>query len=684
MPMQLPDAPVSPEGPPPRSPPKPHAPAPSLGLVAEEVQCSPWAVLDEGSASLALGRGMSGGARGSSCGMTCGGPGPRAAGAVDVAPPAATAPPLLPDNALRSQLREDVALVVHGEMQQLREWLSQQLQPGGRLEECSMPSAFGSGSGSSTERCDFARIGIDETQRAQRGWSDDVPSKKPDGVSFSRRAPHSEVSTGPPTPGRSQSGDLEDNEEDDLEDPSQDRPAKRVLRRSKCLEDEAANEWSAAMAKEIEERLALTRAKTFTCCEHVAAWAEPPDNCMTRLAQKNWFNYFFSALIVINTAMIGIETEVCMHRILENPNAEAPTAFRFMSITFTTLFGIELVIKIVGLRLAFFCGSGWRWNVFDAFLVAISLLQEVMDGTNVSFIRILRVFRMIRVLRILRVLRVFHELRRMAASIISALSSLSWAFLLLLLIMYIFAIFFMQGAATWISSNPREVDHIDSIADCYGSLFKSMVSLIKAISGGDDWGNIVEPITVVSDWYLIAFIMYIIFVVFGVLNVLTGVFLESAAQIVDRDLITQNELHRQNNFTREMGSLFAELDKDNSGTLNWEEFQEHLKDARVRAYLNSQHLDSNDGHMFFKILQSQAGLENGGEIPIRDFILGCARLKGQAKSMHVLNLELEMQNLKHLVAESSSGLQEQLIEVSSGLQRLSEVRPWVKPSQLGS
>eukprot|EP00928_Gymnodinium_smaydae_P087450 TRINITY_DN71711_c0_g1_i1.p1 TRINITY_DN71711_c0_g1~~TRINITY_DN71711_c0_g1_i1.p1 ORF type:complete len:614 (+),score=107.93 TRINITY_DN71711_c0_g1_i1:133-1974(+) len=491
------------------------------------------------------------------------------------------------DDGLRRQIREDMVAVVQHEMKLLREWMKSR-QAGFSASSASLPSL-------------------------------------------------------PALPGHPMSGDINDPLSLSVDVPGDD---------AKSAEDtEPKEDFNDFRRESIQSAIDKTKAQSRCKCFDGCGQKEVPNNFMSRFAESNPFVTFFSCLIAFNTLLIGVEADYNMRLYLVDASASPPPFFKIAGYVFTGFFALEIIVKLLGFRSAFWLGSQWRWNLFDFFLVAISFAQELVT-TNVSFMRILRVFRMIRVLRIVRVLKVFHELRRMAASIISAMASLVWAFVLLLLIMYIFGIFFMQGAVNWISDNkdthPDFVQLRDNLGEVYGSMPGTMYALIQAISGGADWGDVVSPLEAIDDTgsYTIMFIIYIVFVVFGVLNVLTGVFLESAAQVVDRDIITHVETKKQESFAREMTALFEELDDDGSGTLTWEELQEQLKNPRVRAYLNSQLLDSMDAHLFFKILQHEAGRNETDDISIEDFIVGCSRLKGQAKSMHVLNLDLEIGKIK--------------------------------------
>merc|ERR1719272_20478 len=98
----------------------------------------------------------------------------------------------------------------------------------------------------------------------------------------------------------------------------------------------------------------------------------------------------------------------------------------------------------------------------------------------------------------------------------------------------------------------------------------TMFSLMMAISGGLDWSRILDPLIQISPVYRLLFTFYIVFVVFGVLNVLTGVFLEATHEMMDRDLVIQDEMNHVDSFVEEMSKLFEELDTEHVGTFDIE------------------------------------------------------------------------------------------------------------------
>merc|ERR1712228_1144168 len=99
-----------------------------------------------------------------------------------------------------------------------------------------------------------------------------------------------------------------------------------------------------------------------------------------------------------------------------------------------------------------------------------------------------------------------------------------------------------------------------------------------------------RPLSQIHWFYEAVFVLYILFVVIGVLNVLTGIFVERAQELsgLDRDLVIQGEIKRNDAFLTEMKGIFEEADVDQSGSISWEEFKEYLKNAEVKAYLATQ------------------------------------------------------------------------------------------------
>ena len=75
----------------------------------------------------------------------------------------------------------------------------------------------------------------------------------------------------------------------------------------------------------------------------------------------------------------------------------------------------------------------------------------------------------------------------------------------------------------------------DSMCEFYGTLGLTMFTLFKSISGGINWHEMITPLEDVGFYCVGLFVMFICFTIFAVLNVVTGVFCNSAIENANRD-----------------------------------------------------------------------------------------------------------------------------------------------------
>jgi len=249
---------------------------------------------------------------------------------------------------------------------------------------------------------------------------------------------------------------------------------------------------------------------------------------------------------------------------------------------------------------------------------------------NFSASRVLRVFRMARVLRIVRVVESFQELREMLCSILGSLKSVCWAITLLAIIMYLFAVLFMQGAIACVEQDGAQPDEFVAY---FGSVDSTMYSLLLAISGGRDWGDIVQPFDRYSRWFRLHFSLYIVLVVIGVLNILTGVFVARAAEAsaLDKDLVLHAEIANTRIVVRDLHKMFQEMDVENSGTIHIDQLEACTSCTNVQAYLSVLNLDPVDCRRIMSLLHQ----DTRGMVSMKEFIACCLRYKGHARNVEV-------------------------------------------------
>jgi hypothetical protein len=385
----------------------------------------------------------------------------------------------------------------------------------------------------------------------------------------------------------------------------------------------------------------LRRLQSQRTEQSLQAKPEPPRSRLEQLVDSPGFHFACAMAIVANAVFIGVQTDISIHHALHRPPMPDPEWFRTVNQIFVAVFLTEVVLRVGAKHLRFFLGDDWKWNVFDLVLTVYAVAEEWIThleeqgGFSLTYTRLIRGFRMVRVLRVIRVMRFFRELRLMVCSTMQCFVSLSWAMVLMLIIIYLFTICFMHAAAVYLHDGGDAQVRTD-LAKSYGSLAGGMFSLLMAVSGGDDWINLVHPLAEIHPVYKALFTLYVFFVLIGVVNVVTSAFVQRACEFsrLDRDLVIQSEMVSHEAFLAEMKGIFEEVDVDSSGKITWEKFRQFMENDQVQAYFATQQLDTSDARELFNLLDQ----DGNNYIDLEEFIMGCQKLRGQAKSSDVATL----------------------------------------------
>mmetsp|Transcript_102726 Transcript_102726/g.199112 ORF Transcript_102726/g.199112 Transcript_102726/m.199112 type:complete len:436 (-) Transcript_102726:78-1385(-) len=371
-----------------------------------------------------------------------------------------------------------------------------------------------------------------------------------------------------------------------------------------------------------------------------------------RIVRSMPFHVSMSVVILFHALSIGLTTDAELSAVMAKE--EPDKMWAIMDICFSAVFTLELILRILAERLLFFFGEERMWNLFDTVLVILSIIDTVLnnmsyDGTgDLAAARMVRFVRFVRLVRLARAVRAIHSLRLFIHSIIASGISLIWCLVIISFVMYFFVSVFLNGITEHVRSNPDDPSTA-ALAEYYGSVWKAMVTLFMSISGGVDWKDAMEPLLHVHWLYEMTFVFFIYFMFFGVLNIVVSAFVQAAAEIAkkDREFLVHQELESSEAYNKKIRAFFAEADKDQSGMLSWEEFEDHLKNPKVSAYFASLELDVTHAHRLFKLLD----VNRSNEVGLDEFLDGCVRLKGEAKSIDVNMLVYEMDNLSQQITK---------------------------------
>ena len=124
------------------------------------------------------------------------------------------------------------------------------------------------------------------------------------------------------------------------------------------------------------------------------------------------------------------------------------------------------------------------------------------------------------------------------------------------------------------------------------------------------------------------------------MNVMTAVFVESALQGAQmyKELIMQDKELEKVIARKHMEEVFRQIDEDGNGEITVGEMELFLKDEDLTMYLEALQINADDARMLFRLLDR----DGSSKVDMHEFIEGCSRIKGEAKSfdVHVLTMQI--------------------------------------------
>lgn len=397
--------------------------------------------------------------------------------------------------------------------------------------------------------------------------------------------------------------------------------------------------------------------------------------CVARFVLSKYFDFAMCIILILNGLSIGVQADISGRN---NGNVHHDTAgvFEILEYVFAVVFLVELSLRIFVWRpYAFFLGADAVWNWFDTITVALQFVEGIVsltmpaesrEGTdtvanNLRTLKMLRFMKLLRVVRILRIVRFIQELSNVLYLIMGSLASFLWTFFLLMLLVYVMSVFFTQLVADFADYQPPEV--ASTLRRYFGSLGAAVLATFQAVSGGIDWRDLTDPLMEISPLLAVLFFGFIAFAVLVMLNLVTGVFVDGAQRLREKDV--------QRSLVKGLHTIFREATGDigeERGLYGWqsdfaevitrEDFRRGISTPEMQQLFDLLHIDAAEGEVLYRLLDRKGG----GSLSCEHFVQGGLRLQGPARAIDLAKFHLQL-------AEEMKGLTGKVQEVVSLLPR---------------
>ncbi|XP_047658687.1 voltage-dependent T-type calcium channel subunit alpha-1H [Tachysurus fulvidraco] len=231
---------------------------------------------------------------------------------------------------------------------------------------------------------------------------------------------------------------------------------------------------------------------------------------LRRIVDSKYFNRGIMIAILINTLSMGVEYH-------EQP-AELTDVLEISNIVFTSLFALEMVLKLLACGLLGYISN--PYNIFDLIIVIISVWELI--GQADGGLSVLRTFRLLRVLKLVRFL---PALRRQLVVLMKTMDNVATFCMLLMLFIFIFSIL---GMHLFGCKFTLRLENGDTISDRknFDSLLWAIVTVFQILTQ-EDWNVVLyNGMASTSPWAALYFVALMTFGNYVLFNLLVAILVE--------------------------------------------------------------------------------------------------------------------------------------------------------------
>lgn len=386
--------------------------------------------------------------------------------------------------------------------------------------------------------------------------------------------------------------------------------------------------------------------------------------CIATLALSTAFELYSFLGIALNCVFMIASADYEVQHYWETDTTDT---LRTMELLFLIWFGIEHGVKLYVHRMYFFVSSSWKIRALDTVLIMFQVWSVLgnyglmRSQHNLSFVRAIKMLRVLRVVRALKAMHHFKQLHAMLLAIQTSLLTLLWSMLLVTGILWMFSLLFVQVTTAHFQevSEQLGVDELDSselstyevaLMENFGSVGETMVCLLMASTGGQDWSiyyNALEPTSFV---YQLVFLIFIALMQFAVLNIVTGIFVDTAMTQMkpDPEEAAKEALKIRQKQEQDLLAVCRDADSNHNGHLNRQEFLKAIKAGKLTGFLDSLGFRKHDLIDFFLVLESSTPER---KVDVNVFVDGCMELSGGATRFGVKAMLMEVEALRETLAD---------------------------------
>eukprot|EP00928_Gymnodinium_smaydae_P040324 TRINITY_DN27359_c0_g2_i1.p1 TRINITY_DN27359_c0_g2~~TRINITY_DN27359_c0_g2_i1.p1 ORF type:complete len:630 (-),score=149.68 TRINITY_DN27359_c0_g2_i1:211-2049(-) len=404
-----------------------------------------------------------------------------------------------------------------------------------------------------------------------------------------------------------------------------------------------------------------------------------------RIISSRIFRSCIGFVMIFNMLVVIVETDM-------KANGDVPLYLRAITTAILVIYCVELTLRIFVAHITYFKSSS---NVFDFLIILVDVLAEVLVFLQLELpsVSIMRVFRIVRAIKGMRALWSFRELYMMMFGFFGSMRAIAWATLVIYFMICIWSIIFVElvhpinlrVASTGI------YDGCDRCPRAFSTVFDSMVTLTQQIVAGDSWGTLSLPIIEEQPFVVVILLPALLTVQLGLMNLVLAVIVDAAesARSDDVDYQLQTKKKEQTEAKEKLLDVCAQMDIDQGGSLSIQElYQGFEENQEFMQQLHLMDIGKEDLAVVFAIMDQ----DKSGTLDYHEFVDQLYKMKSQdqqtiltflkyyvleIRESLVEQLQLSLQGVSKDTSESNDMLNQVMKRLQMLEESMAEVKTWL-------
>lgn len=392
------------------------------------------------------------------------------------------------------------------------------------------------------------------------------------------------------------------------------------------------------------------------------------------IVQHNNFEHAFAVVIMMNALVMSFDVQYRglqvgfdmgyrgMTKRADEHWPGAELAFEILDWIFGVLLTLEVLLRMLGFRCMYIRDV---WNYLDLICLFAFLINKVASiaiPIDRQTIQLLRLFRLLRLIRLIRTLEGLDALYLLTTAIRGMNWILAWTVLLLTVLLVTCALLLTQILHTFYFERTPAADIPPEMFEYFGTWTRCMASMFELTLA--NWPPVARLLCEeVSEWFMLLCLIHKLTIGLAVVGVMNGVMLQETFKVASTDdlIMVRQKKRAAFVFQTKMKRLFAALDSDNDGFLDYDEFVVIAGHPEVRHWLASMDIETDDLRSLFTLID----LNHTGRISVDDFLQQIPRMRGPVRTFDLLALQHSIKDSYNLASRAVADMGHRVQRIAS-------------------